>query len=154
MTTITPLIRPFTPADQGAARALILAGLGERFGFIDETRNPDLDDIAARYLALGHVVLVAEVAGEVVGTGALLFESDGATCQLARVSTHHDLRRSGIARALVASLLVVARERERRRIWVETDQPWHDAIALYERMGFMVYERRDGLVLLELSLAG
>lgn len=152
--TTTPLIRPFAPADQEAARALILEGLGERFGFIDEARNPDLDDIAARYLALGHVVLLAEVAGAVVGTGALLFEPDGVTCQLVRVSVRRDLRRSGIARAIVASLLVVARERGRRRVWVETDEPWHDAIALYERMGFTIYERRDGLVFLELPLAG
>ena len=154
MTTTAPLIRAFTSADQGAARALILAGLGERFGFIDETRNPDLDDIAARYLAPGHVFLVAEVAGALAGTGALLCEPDGATCQLVRISVRGDLRRGGIARAIVASLLAVARERGYRRVWVETDEPWRDAIALYERMGFTVYERRDGLVFLDLTLAG
>ena len=27
-----------------AARALILQGLGEHFGFVDETANPDLDE--------------------------------------------------------------------------------------------------------------
>jgi len=149
----TPLIRPFTHADQDAARALILAGLGERFGFVDETRNPDLDDIAASYLALGHTFLVGEVAGVVVGTGALHFEPDGATCQLVRVSVRSDARRSGIARALVASLLTLARERGRSRVWVETDAPWRDAIALYERMGFRIYERRDGLVFLAQRLA-
>ncbi len=152
--SLAPLIRPFTPADQEAARALILEGLGERFGFIDETANPDLDDITARYLAQGHVFLVAEVAGAVVGTGALLFEPDDATCQLVRVSVRRDLRRGGIARAIVASLLALARERGRRRIWVETDAPWQDAIALYERMGFTVFEQRDGLVFLAQRLAG
>ncbi|CAA9269377.1 MAG: hypothetical protein AVDCRST_MAG93-2561, partial [uncultured Chloroflexia bacterium] len=38
-------IRPFTPADQKAARDLVLDGLGEHFGWIDTSRNPDLDDI-------------------------------------------------------------------------------------------------------------
>ena len=36
------LIRAFEPRDQAAARQLILAGLGEHFGWIDETCNPDL----------------------------------------------------------------------------------------------------------------
>ncbi len=151
MPTLT--LRPFTPADQAVARALILAGLGERFGFIDETRNPDVDDIAAQYLAGGHLFLVAEMAGEVVGAGALLFEADGATCQLVRVSTRRDLRGQGIARQIVAALLAEARPRGRPRIWVETNEEWHDAIALYQRMGFTEYARRDGLVFLELRLA-
>ncbi len=151
MTTAATL-RPFVPADQSAARALILAGLGERFGSIDETRNPDVDDIAAEYLAQGHIFLMAEQAGALVGTGALRCESDGVTCQLVRVSVRRDRRRQGIARALVEALLAEARKRGRRRVWVETDEPWRDAIALYERLGFTDYARRDGLVFLERSL--
>ena len=65
------VIRPFTPRDQAAVRALILAGLGDHFGFIDETRNPDLDDIAGTYLARNHVFVVGELGGAVVATGAL-----------------------------------------------------------------------------------
>jgi len=145
-------LRPFTSADQDAARALILAGLGERFGFIDETRNPDVDDIAAQYLAQGYVFLVAEQAGALVGTGGLLIEPDGASCQLVRVSVRRDLRRQGIARALISALLSEARQRGCRRVWVETDAPWRDAIALYERLGFVQYAQRDGLVFLERSL--
>lgn len=152
--TVKSIIRPFTSADQSAACALILEGLGERFGFVDETRNPDLDDIAARYLALGHAFLVAELAGEIVGTGGLIFEPDGVGCQLVRVSVRRDLRRQGIARAIVEALLARARERGQQRVWVETDVPWHDAIALYERTGFSAYERRDGLVFLALRLDG
>ena len=145
-------IRPFTPADQRAVRTLILAGLGERFGFVDETLNPDLDDIAAHYLAQGHAFLVAEQAGEIVATGGLIFESDGGVCQLVRISVRRELRRQGAARAIVAALLALARERGRQRVWVETHEPWQDAIALYERMGFSVYDRRDGLVFLALQL--
>lgn len=149
----TPMtVRDFTPADQRAARALILAGLGERFGAIDETRNPDLDDIAARYVAQGHRFLVAEQAGALVGTGALIYEPDGATCQLVRVSVRRDHRRHGIAQAIVVELLAEARRQGRRRVWVETDVPWHDAIALYQRLGFTEYERRDGLVFLSRDL--
>lgn len=146
-------LRPFMPADQSAARALILAGLGERFGVIDETRNPDVDDIAASYLAHGHTFLVAEAAGEVIGTAGLIFEPDGATCQLVRVSVRRELRRQGVARALVAALLAEARELGMRRVWVETDEPWRDAIALYKRLGFVEYAWRDGLVFLDHAIA-
>ena len=152
---ISPRLRSFTPADQDAARALILAGLGERFGFVDETRNPDLEDIAATYLARGQTFLVAEdAAGALVGTAALLYEPDGATCQLVRVSTRSDARRQGIARRLVEALLAEARARGRRRVWVETDEPWRDAIALYERLGFVETERRNGEVYFAMALAG
>lgn len=142
------VIRAFTAADQSAARALILEGLGERFGAIDKTLNPDLNDIAAHYLAAGHVFLVAEVAGSLVGTAALLFEPDGGACQLVRVSVRPEMRRQGTAQALVAALLTIARERGCASIWVETHEPWQDAIALYERLGFVEYARRDGLIFL------
>jgi hypothetical protein len=39
-------ISPFHPADQAAARTLILAGLQERWGHLDPRYNADLDDIA------------------------------------------------------------------------------------------------------------
>lgn len=147
------VIRACTAADQTAARALILEGLGERFGSIDETLNPDLNDIAANYLAVGHVFLVAEVAGTLVGTAALRFEPDeGATCQLVRVSVRSEMRRQGTARALVEALMTIARERGCASVWVETHEPWHDAIALYERLGFVEYAQRDGLVFLRRKL--
>lgn len=152
MKTTPIVVRPYTPADQDAAREVILAGLGERFGFVDESRNPDLDDIASSYLAQGHLFLIAEAEGEVVGTGGLIFEPDGATCQLVRISVRRELRRRGIARILVAALLAEAHERGRERVWVETDAPWHDAIALYERLGFHVYEQGDDLVFLAMRL--
>lgn len=141
-------IRAFAAADQTAARSLILEGLGERFGSIDETLNPDLNDIMATYLAAGHTFLVAEDVGALVGTAALRFESDGATCQLVRVSVRPEMRRQGTARALVEALLTIARQRGRATVWVETHEPWQDAIALYERLGFVEYVRRDGLVFL------
>jgi hypothetical protein len=49
-------IIPFTPAHQSAARNLILQGLGDHWGWIDEQINMDLEDIAASYSS-GHFVL-------------------------------------------------------------------------------------------------
>ena len=50
MKTIAEIeIRPFQPENQEDAKNLILAGLGEHWGFIDLTKNPDLDNITATY---------------------------------------------------------------------------------------------------------
>lgn len=134
--------RPFAPSDQAAARALILNGLGEHFGFIDETLNPDLDDIAASYLAPGHLFLVAEYQQTLVGTGCLLIQP-GASGQLVRVSTHYAYRRLGIARAICQQLIEHARQRGLRRLIVETNRDWYDAIRLYQQLGFQQYTRDD-----------
>ena len=50
------LIRPFQLKDQDAAKALILSGMKEHWGFIDPTKNPDLDDIATYYVWQGIAV--------------------------------------------------------------------------------------------------
>ena len=52
-------IRSFEVGDQEQARWLILEGLGEHFGYIDETLNPDLDDILHNYIIPGHDFVVA-----------------------------------------------------------------------------------------------
>jgi ribosomal protein S18 acetylase RimI-like enzyme len=129
------IIRHFTQSDQVAARALILNGLGEHFGFIDETLNPDLDNITASYLAPGHLFLVAERQRVLVGTGALLFLPES-TGQLVRISTHRAYRHLGIARSICQRLIEHARQRGLRWLIVETNRDWYDAIRLYQQLGF------------------
>ncbi|MDY7079354.1 MAG: GNAT family N-acetyltransferase [Chloroflexota bacterium] len=136
------LIRSFEPRDQDVARQLILAGLGEHFGWIDETRNPDLDDIVANYVESGHVFVVAEINGELVGTGALITESKDAS-RIVRMSVKQTHRRQGIGRALVAHLLKVASQKGFRQVKVSTEHDWKDAIGLYEHCGFNAYSRDD-----------
>ena len=58
-------IQQFTPADQPAAKALILQGLEEHWGALDLSLNPDLNDIAASYAA--GVFLCAWLDGELAG---------------------------------------------------------------------------------------
>jgi deferrochelatase/peroxidase EfeB len=48
---VIPHVRDFKRQDQENARLLILAGLGEHFGFVDETINPDIEDIEKNYIA-------------------------------------------------------------------------------------------------------
>jgi len=144
-------IRPFVDADQAAARGLVLVGLGDRFGWVDETANPDLDDIGASYLTRGHVFVVAESGGEIVGTGALLTEGTGVG-RLARLSVSGHHRRRGIGRALIDHLVAAARRRDFGQLLVETNDDWDDAIALYRSCGFVEIGRAGGEAHLALEL--
>jgi GNAT superfamily N-acetyltransferase len=145
-------IRSFEVGDQEQARWLILQGLGEHFGSIDETLNPDLEDILHNYILAGHVFVVACMGRELVGTGALISHGEGIS-ELVRISTHKDYRRQGIGQAIVTYLVNVARLRGDRRIIVKTNASWHEAIHLYTRQGFFEYERTALGVGLELLLA-
>jgi len=135
-------IRPFESRDQDAVRGLILTGLGEHFGWIDETCNPDLDDIAAHYTELGHIFVVAEIDGEPVGAAALKTEN-ARTGRIVRMSVKQTHRGQGIGRALVTHLLDVARQCGFVQVYVSTEPDWYDAIRLYTRYGFKARGRDD-----------
>lgn len=143
---------PFEPADQVCARHLILAGLGEHFGYIDETLNPDIDDITRNYVACGNYFIVANCDNTLIGTAALkmIGLTDG---QIVRVSVSSAYRRRGIAAALVEHLIAEAMRRGLSKLLVETNKDWQPAIELYRRRGFTEYDRDEGHVYLSLVLA-
>lgn len=134
-------IRPFQTTDQPAAKALILAGLAAHWGWLDPTRNPDLDNIAASYTS--GVFLVAYDRGELVGTGALIPAGKRAG-QLVRMSVAESRRRQGLGRGLLQALITAARERGYTRLVLETTATWAEAIAFYEANGFHRSHEADG----------
>jgi GNAT superfamily N-acetyltransferase len=152
MSTAGPHIRRFEPADQAAARRLIQSGLAEHFGFADEDANPDLNDIAASYPAQGHLFLIAESGGDLIGTAALIAAGKEAG-RIVRVSVARDHRRHGVARALVERLAQHARALGLVRLWVETNDDWADAIGLYVALGFREHARGDGSAYLSMEIA-
>ena len=94
--TTTPQLHiiPFTPTSQADARNLILHGLGEHWGWIDEEINTDLVDIAASYSA-GYFVL-GWLDDVLVATGALIPKSES-SLRIVRMSVDREYRRRGIA---------------------------------------------------------
>ncbi len=130
-------IRTFCVEDQKMARQLILDGLGEHFGIINEELNPDLDDISASYA--GDLFLVAEQAGVIVGCGALIYEGDG-IARAQRMSVLQNLRRQGIARAILDRLITEARLQGRWRVVIETGF-WEDSVGFYTSWGFFETSR-------------
>jgi GNAT superfamily N-acetyltransferase len=127
------VVRHFHQSDQNAARALILAGLGEHFAFIDDALNPDLDDITSAYRE--GVFLVAERDGTIAGTGALMFEGAG-VARVSRMFTAADFRRGGIATAILSGLIEEARRAACTKVVLSTNDDWYDALAFYRAFGF------------------
>ena len=148
-------IRPFCAADQDAAKQLVLAGLGERWGWIDPTLNPDLNEIAASYAE--GVFLVGYLGDTLVATGALTPEvtpAGVAALRVERMSVRADLRGQGIGRRMLDALLDAAHTRQCALIVLETTSSWSDAVRFYARYGFDVIEERDGETHMDLKLDG
>jgi GNAT superfamily N-acetyltransferase len=133
------VIRPFERRDQDAARRIILDGLGEHFGSINEEVNEDLADIGSSYAA--DVFLVAECDGILAGTGALVYEGEG-IARVQRMSVRRDLRRQGTGSALLDGLIEHARSLGCWRVVLETGD-WPDSIGFYRSRGF-VQTSHDG----------
>ncbi len=140
---MTITLSPFTPADQPAVKALILAGLADHWGALDPAKNPDLNDIAATYK--DAYFLVAKQAGEVVGCGALVPRTPD-TAEVVRMSVAAAARRQGLGRRILAALCEEARARGFRCVILETTQTWSEVIAFYQSFGFRITHYKDGRV--------
>jgi len=73
---------------------------------------------------------VARIGDVLVGAGALVIQ-DARDGQIVRGSVDPPHRCRGIGRALVTRLLDAARARGLTRVWMETNDDWHAAIAPY-----------------------
>jgi GNAT superfamily N-acetyltransferase len=142
-------LAPFQPADQAEVKSLILAGLGEHWGEIDHTLNPDLNNIATSYA--GATFLVARFQGKIVGTGALVPRQNG-TVEIVRMSVSAAMRRRGIGRLILQQLIEHARAQGFCRVVLETTEAWDDVIAFYLDYGFQITHWRDGDVYFAIEL--
>jgi ribosomal protein S18 acetylase RimI-like enzyme len=127
------ILRPLRPADQPAVKSLVLAGLEKHWGWIDPTRNPDLDDLNGNYPQAA--CLVAEQDGTLIGVGILVPRGNG-TAEIVRMSVAAAARRQGVGRRILAGLLAAAAERGFSKIVLETTAAWLDAVGFYQANGF------------------
>ncbi len=138
----SPTVRfeDFTPSDQTEVRALILAGLLDRWGRADDSLNRDLDDIADTY-GQGRTIVLRDDIG-IAATGTCV-PIEASTAKIVRMSVRGDCRRRGLARAMVAELLGTASRWGMKRVVLETASSWTDAITLYESCGFTITDVCD-----------
>lgn len=143
-------VRRLEAGDAAAVRALIQAGLRERFDPYLEGYDPDLDDLWAHHLEF----LVGELDGAIVATGGLKLE-DARTVRVRRLSVAPAARGHGLGSVILGALLREARAQGFARAVLETGIDWHSAIALYERAGFervaSIYEAETGFHCLEFA---
>ncbi|WP_160914713.1 GNAT family N-acetyltransferase [Halobacillus litoralis] len=133
---ILPLeIRPLHKEVVDEARDLILAGFLERFGFIDHSLNPDLNDMMGTYGKEGHMFFVAFVDGELIATGAVTKE-DHRVGRIERMSVKGSYRRKGIGQRMLAKLEDSARACKYESLVLETNNSWESAIRLYTTNGY------------------
>jgi ribosomal protein S18 acetylase RimI-like enzyme len=91
------------------------------------------EEIGQREARGGHV-LVAEAAGQIVGTVSGLEEHEALhVCSLA---VHPDWQGRGIARRLMEALEDIARQQACHKLWLQTAWAMAEAIALYERLDY------------------
>jgi GNAT superfamily N-acetyltransferase len=134
-------ITPFTNTHQSEARSLILQGLGEHWGWIDEQINTDLVDIAVSYSS-GHFIL-GFLDNILVATGALIPESE-TSLRIVRMSVDREYRRQGIATGILDHLIRLARSSGVRSLVLETNEPWVGVIRFYLEYGFQITAQGEG----------
>ena len=134
-------IEAFTARDQSAVKALVLEGLVEHWGYLDVTKNRDLDDIASSYAA--GVFLVARIEDRLAGCGALLPHSRG-VAQIVRMSVAQPFRRRKIGCGILQALVERSKQRGYHRLVVETTSTWLEVIDFYVKAGFMPTHHLDG----------
>ncbi len=126
-------IRDFDYQYQDAAAELVNVGLGEHFGFIDVSMNPDLYDIETNYQE-GDFILALD-GGRLVGTGSLMPESQSVG-RISRMHISSEYRRHGIATRILEVLEQRASGRGLNSLVLETNLDWDDAIAFYSKNGY------------------
>ena len=144
-------VRDFRTPDQSVVRQMIEDGLGEHFGFIDSSLNPDLDDIFSNYIETGNRFFIAEEKDTILGCAALLLFSNHA--KMVRVSTHAAHRRRGVATALLDRCKTVAISEGKAWLVAFTQPEWLDAVSYYKHHGFQEFGRDSEDVHLRLSLS-
>jgi GNAT superfamily N-acetyltransferase len=129
------------PDQHDDVRTLILSGLGEHWGSVDDALNPDLVDLASTYSS-GRTLVACE-GRRVVGTGTVI-PRDGVTAEIVRMSVAPEFRRAGVGRRLVADLIDTARQWGMERVILETSADWTDVVEFYQRCGFSLTHFEQG----------
>jgi putative acetyltransferase len=138
METAIPIIRPVRAGDVAAVLALVRTTLAE-FGLgLGEGADSDalLANLPGSYADAGGAFFVAELGGALVGTAGLarLGNSD---FELQKMFLSPATRGKGVGRKLLTACLDVARAAGARRVVLDTNSRMTDAIAFYEKSGFV-----------------
>ncbi|MCM2587794.1 GNAT family N-acetyltransferase [Rossellomorea marisflavi] len=135
------------------AKNLILEGFRERFGWIDDTLNPDIKDIAACYDGVDNHFFVGKDQQGIVCTGALKRQGVS-TYEIVRMSVRADMRSKGLGRTMLQHLEDAAKSLKAVKLVLETNRAWEDAVGFYKRSGFINNGENESRFYFEKILTG
>ncbi|WP_105648561.1 GNAT family N-acetyltransferase [Cronobacter dublinensis] len=136
------IMRRMTAADN-ATVARVIRQVSAEYGLTADkgytVADPNLDVLYTQYSKPGHAYWVVELDGEVVGGGGIapLACSETDLCELQKMYFLPAARGKGLAKKLALQALEFARAQGYRRCYLETTAFLKEAIALYERLGFV-----------------
>jgi putative acetyltransferase len=136
-----PRLRQATNADCEAIRSLVY-GVLEEYGLKPDPgcTDADLDDIERSYFARGGTFRVLEHEdGSIVGAYGL-YPLEDQTCELRKMYLNKACRGQGLGKRLLEDALATARELGFRTVTLETASVLKEAIALYQRYGFVPHQ--------------
>ncbi|KGP70845.1 GNAT family N-acetyltransferase [Pontibacillus yanchengensis] len=132
-------IFPITKATQYVAKQIILQGMYEHFGYIDETLNPDLHEPLTFYDGIDNFLYIMKYNGLMICTGGL--QREGLySGRVVRLSVLQSFRGNGFANQMMHYIEKKARSEHMSYIRVETNKEWTGAISLYHSLGYKLKE--------------
>lgn len=136
-------IIPYAPEYQPDFKRLNVAWISELFQ-VEAHDLEQLDHPEDHILPNGGQILLAQSAGETVGTAALIATGDD-TYELAKMSVTPGFQGHGIGKQLALAALDYARQAGARMVWLESNRKAETALALYRRVGFVEVPLRPSL---------
>ena len=154
-------IRPYDSGninDKRCFAALNIEWL-QRYFSVEEVDWQMFEDPVARIITPGGEIVMAEVGGVIVGTGALIKRSDD-IFELAKMAVSAVYQGKGIGARIVEVLVASAKARGLAKLYLVSSTRLPHAVPMYRKLGFVdtdlplhqVYKRSD--ISLELDLRG
>lgn len=106
-----------------------------KYFYVEEIDHRVLSNPETEILQGGGTILFAMLGEDVIGTCALLRESDG-TYELTKMAVDEQRQGLGIGRALLEATIAEFQRRNGRTLFLETHDKLVPAIRLYESLGF------------------
>ena len=131
-------IRPANNGDIVSIKKIVFRVLKEYGLTPEETgKDNDLNDIEKNYFDNGGFfgVIVDSNKNKIVGTFGL-FSINKNVCELRKMYLLKEVRRRGLGMLMVNKSIDVAKEKNYKKIVLETIHPLKEAISLYKKYGF------------------
>jgi DNA-binding MarR family transcriptional regulator/GNAT superfamily N-acetyltransferase len=154
-------IKPYDPANPDHKRSFAALNIEwlQRYFTVEPVDWQMFEDPIATIVAPGGEIVVAELDGVVVGTGALIKRSDE-IFELAKMAVSMVYQGKGIGAKIVEVLVASAKARGLAKLYLVSSTRLPQAVPLYRKLGFVdtelplhqVYKRSD--ISLELDLRG